>query len=187
MLAGAGCGEDHDHGNENEVITTVTLTLVSAGGAPVVVKFDDPDGDGGNPPKVDALDIAAGMYDLTVKLENRLENPAEDITAEVRDEGDEHQIFFTGTAVKGPASNQASAPLTHSYADMDTKGLPIGIANKISATAGTGTLTVTLRHLPPVNGMPVKTAALPEQVRNGGFAAIGGSSDAQVNFQVNVR
>ncbi len=53
--------------------------------------------------------------------------------------------------------------------------------------ARTGTLTVTLRHLPPVNGMAIKTAGLATTVRYQGLSAIGGSSDAQVTFSVSVQ
>jgi hypothetical protein len=185
----AGCGEDaHDHGNESEVITTVTLTFTpSAGGAAVVAKVDDPDGEGGNPPVVQPVNLAPGVYDLIVAFENRLETPPEDITAEIRDEAAEHQLFFTGTAVSGPASGTAGAPLGHTYADMDARGLPIGLANKVTASAGMGSLTVTLRHMPPVNGVPVKTAGAAETVRTGGFATLAGSTDVQVNLPVTVR
>ena len=187
-IASAGCGEDGDDGNEGEVITTVILTFApSTGGSPVVASVDDPDGDGGNPPVVQAIMLAAGTYDLGVKLENRLEKPAEDITMEVKDEADDHQIFFTGDAVQGPASNRPGAPLSHSYADMDGKGLPIGLANKVTAATGSGMLTVTLRHLPPVNDMAVKSAALAEMVRASGLSAIGGSTDVQVIFPVTVQ
>jgi hypothetical protein len=122
-----------------------------------------------------------------VKFENRLENPPEDITKEVQDEGDAHQVFFTGNAVNGPASNQTGAPVAHSYADTDAKGLPIGLANKVTAATGTGMLTVTLRHLPPVNNMAVKSATLADMVRSSGFSAIGGTTDAQVTFPVTVQ
>lgn len=187
-VATVGCGGDkNEEGNEPEVITTVTLTFTpSGGGTPVVANVNDPDGDGGNPPMIDTVNLAAGMFDMSVKFENRLEKPPTDISKEVQDEGDEHQVFFTGTAVSGPASNQPNAPLMQSYADMDAKGLPLGLTNKITASKGTGTLTVTLRHLPPVNNMAVKAAGLADTVRNQGFSAIGGSTDAQVNFPVTV-
>jgi hypothetical protein len=191
LLASSGCSKDKDKGgdNENEVITTVSLTFTpSGGGAAVTASVDDPDGDGGNPPTIQPITLAAGMYDLTVKFLNKQESPPEDITKEVMDESDQHFVFYTGTAVNGPASNQPAAPLTQAYADVDARGLPIGLTNKITATAGTGMLTVTLRHLPPVNGTPVKAATLPDTVRNSmGFTSIGGSTDAQVTFPVTVQ
>lgn len=182
----AAC-DDHGHGHEGEVITTVILEVTPSGGAVQTFTFDDPDGDGGMPPTVDPVNLTAGMHALAIRFENRLETPAEDITTEVRDEGDQHQVFLTGTAVNGPATANASAPLLHAYADTDANGLPIGLANTITASAGTGELTVTLRHLPPVNDSPVKTASLAADVKAGGFAAIPGDSDVQVTFTVTVQ
>lgn len=189
-LSAAACSDDGGDGdNENEVITTVTLAFTPSGGGSVVnAVFDDPDGDGGAAPTVDPVALTAGRtYTLAVGFENRLETPAEVITQEVADEADEHQIFLTGTAVNGPATNQPGAPLTHTYADTDANGLPIGLSSTIAAAAGTGQLTITLRHLPPINGAAVKIADIATQVRNGGFAAIGGSSDASVTFAVTVQ
>jgi hypothetical protein len=120
-----------------------------------------------------------------VKFLNRLATPEEDITAEVNDEATNHMLFFTGTAVDGPASNHPGAPLTQSYADMDANGLPIGLANTIVASAGAGPFTVTLRHMPPEEP-PVKSADTAMQVKTSGFDMIGGSTDASVDFMVTV-
>lgn len=180
--------EGHSH-NEGEVITSVVLTFTPAGGgATITATFNDPDGDGGAAPTVDPISLARGVtYNTAVRFENRLETPAEDITLEVADESDEHQVFFTGTAVSGPASAQAGAALTHAYADTDVNGLPIGLASTfVAANAGSGTLVVTLRHLPPVNATAVKTATTATTVRDSGFSAIGGENDANVTFQVTV-
>ncbi|MDQ3369736.1 MAG: hypothetical protein M3680_30305 [Myxococcota bacterium] len=187
-LTSAACSDPADPGDEGELITTVTLTFTPPAGAPIVASFDDPDGDGGAPPTIDPITLVAGTtYATTVRFLNSLETPPEDITIEVADEADEHQVFFTGTAVAGPASNQPGAPLTHAYADRDANDLPIGLASTVTATAaGTGTLTVTLRHLPPLGGAPTKTSELAAQVQAGGFAAIAGGTDAQVNFAVTV-
>jgi hypothetical protein len=125
-------------------------------------------------------------YTLTVKFLNRLEMPEEDITVEVRDEGFQHQLFFTGTAVNGPATDNPNAPLTQSYADMDMNGLPLGLTNTIMAKTGTGTMTVTLRHMPPEEP-PMKAADSAMKVKTSGFDAIGGSTDAQVDFAVTVQ
>jgi len=185
----AACGDDGaGGGNESEVITTVTLELVPvAGGATVTAAFDDPDGDGGAAPMIDPLVLAAGTtYTASVRFQNKLEDPPEEITDEVRDEGDDHQIFLTGTAINGPATDQPAAPLLHTYLDLDANGLPIGLSNQLVAARGTGTLIVTLRHVPPVNGIAVKTADLAGQVKTGGFGAIGGSSDASVTFMATV-
>ena len=103
----------------------------------------------------------------------------------MRDEGDQHQVFFTGPVVNGPASNQPAAALTHTYGDTDVGGLPIGLTNTIVVgSAAGGDLTLTLRHMPPVNGTAVKTAAAAMTVRDSGFTALGGENDAQVVFPV---
>jgi hypothetical protein len=182
----AGCGDDGHSHDPGEVITTVTLTFTPmGGGAATTATFDDPDGPGGDPPTVDPVNLAGSTtYTLAVRFQNGLEEPPEEITDEVRDEGEDHQVFFTGTAVNGPASDQPLAPLTHTYADQDAGGLPLGLTNTIVTDAGTGTLTVTLRHLPPLNDQPVKTASAAADVKAGGFAALGGATDAQVDFAV---
>jgi hypothetical protein len=157
------------------------------GGDVVVAAFDDADGDGGEAPVIDAIMLATGVtYDLTVRLQNKLEAPPEEITDEVRDESDEHQLFFTGTAVSGPASSSAGAPLAHAYADSDANGYPVGLTSTIIATTGTGELVVTLRHMPPVNELATKVAALATQVRDSGIESLPGSTDVQVTFAVTV-
>jgi hypothetical protein len=183
----AACG-DPGGGDDDppEVITTVTLTFTPPSpGTPVVAAFDDPDGDGGMPPTVDPINLPDGVsYALAIAFANRLEDPPEDITQEIRDEGDQHQVFLTNTAVNGPASDVPLAPLQHAYADMDARGLPIGLANTIVTGQGTGMLTVTLRHLPPIGGTDTKVADLASFVRTDGLDSIGGESDAQVTFMV---
>lgn len=187
LISFAACGEDASGpGNEEEVISRVELVMAPmGGGATVTAVFDDPDGDGGEPPTIDAITLTMGVtYATSVRFLNALETPAEDITVEVRDEGAEHQVFFTGTAVTGPASDRPGAALTHAYTDTDVNGLPVGLENTLVAAPGTGELTVTLRHLPPVNDQAVKTAALAGDVRVSGFTALPGATDAQVTFPV---
>jgi len=182
------CGDDDAQPpDDNEVITTVTLEFAPmGGGATVSASFRDADGDGGDPPTIDPINLTVGTYDVRVRFLNELEDPAEEITEEVMDESDQHQVFFTGAAINGPATNNPSAPLTHTYADMDANQLPIGLANRIVAATGTGQLTVTLRHMPPVNDTAVKTAATTDQVKSGGLTSIGGSTDVSVNFTATI-
>jgi hypothetical protein len=175
-------GED----NENEVISTITLTFAPAAGDPLVFAWTDPENDGS--PVIDPIVLAdADDYTLSVAFTNDLAEPPEDITAEIDAESDEHQLFFTGTAVSGPAGVGAAAVLTHAYADTDADGAPVGLVNNVVTTGtGTGTLIVTLRHLPPQNDTPVKTSTLAEDVATGGIAALPGASDAQVTFDLSV-
>ncbi|MEZ4367515.1 MAG: hypothetical protein R2939_14750 [Kofleriaceae bacterium] len=86
----------------------------------------------------------------------------------------------------GPAATNPGAALTHAYGDTDANGLPIGLDSDITAVAGTGNLTVTLRHLPPVSGAAQKVAGLAEQVAADGINALPGETDASVTFPVTV-
>lgn len=181
-----GCDvQNPDELNENEVITTVVLTFSpQAGGDALEFRWADPESDGS--PVIDEIVLQdADDYDLTVSFLNELEDPAEDITEEVAQEADEHQVFFTGTGVDGPAQDNPGAPLTHVYADTDGEGLPVGLDNTMATNAdGAGTLVVTLRHLPPEDDDAVKVPGLAEDVASGGFDAIGGDTDAQVTFEI---
>jgi len=187
-LALTACSDDGGTAeNDNEVITTVILNFTPAGGgAAVTATFNDPDGDGGAAPTVDPVRLSPGNYTLAVQFQNRLASPQEEITDEIRDEKNFHLLLFTGTAVVGPATSNATGPLTQSYADTDGNGLPIGLTDNLVAAAGTGQLTVTLRHMPPEEP-PVKAANTVMLAKAGGVDSIGGSTDAQVNFAVTVQ
>ena len=76
--------------------------------------------------------------------------------------------------------------MTHAYDDADANGLPIGLLNTVVASSGGGELVVTLRHVPALGDSPVKSAELAATVRDNGFSAIGGTTDAQVTFPVQV-
>ena len=182
----AACGDDGGAANENEVITSVMLSFAPATGSPVLAEFNDPDGDGGQAPTVQPVNLVAGAtYTMTVRFQNRLANPAVEITEEVMQESDIHLLLFTGSAVVGPATSNTTGPLTQAYADMDANGLPIGLSDTIMAKAGAGQLIVTLRHMPPEEP-PQKAADTVSKVKAGGVDSIGGSTDAQVTFNVTV-
>ncbi len=181
---------DHDHG-ETELITTVTLTFTSDTADTVTASFRDPDGDGGASGTTEEIVLAPGTtYTMTVGLLNELED--EDITEEVREEAEEHQFFFFGESVSGPAS-MGSGLLTHGYADLESdytenavgEDLPVGIASTVTtAEPGDGDLTVMLRHLPPINGSPQKAPGLAEAFAAGGTPP--GETDVDITFVVHV-
>lgn len=182
----SACGDPGGGEDANELISRVDLTFAPATGPALTFQFDDDDGDGGSPGMSQAITLAAGTtYELMVSFVNALETTPEDITQEVRDEAIEHQVFFTGSAVVGPATSNTVGPLTHRYSDTDDNGLPIGLTSTIMTSAGTGDLVITLRHMPPEEP-PQKAADSAMGVAAGGFAAIGGSTDAQVTFAVTV-
>jgi hypothetical protein len=182
-------GDDDHHHHGQEVITTVALALTPvAGGDTATFIWTDPEADGN--PVIDGISLAPETsYTLTVSFLNGLEDPPEDLTPEIRDESDEHQVFFTGSGVQGPATGpNGSAVVTQAYGDSDENGLPVGLENDFaSLTAGTGDLTLTLRHLPEQDGNAVKVAVLAAQVAENGMNSIGGETDVMVTFPVEVK
>jgi hypothetical protein len=188
-------GADTDGGGEEtEVITTVALTFTPATGAAVTASFRDPDGDGGMSGTTDPIALAAGIeYALTVAFRNELANPSEDITIEIEEEAEDHQIFVLGSAVTGPAMAMTpSAVLEHAYADAESDyttntgdDLPVGLANTITTLgAGAGELELVLRHMPELNGAPQKVGGLAEAFAGG--EPLPGEVDAKVTFDVTV-
>jgi len=70
-------------------------------------------------------------------------------TSEILADGSEYQILFRGDGVAGPGVTFADPIVTHSYADADEAGLPIGLANYITVNRpGAGVLSATLLLLP---------------------------------------
>lgn len=189
LLAACGDVENPEEVNAEEVITTVALTFTpTAGGDPVEAAWADPENDGS--PVIDDIVLSdADDYTLAVSFLNEIEAPPEDITEEVDAESDQHQVFFTGTAVEGPATGEnASAVISQAYDDTDANGFPVGLTNSIVTLAvGSGTLTVTLRHLPPENDTPVKTGTLAEDVAAAGIESLPGEADASVDFSLDVQ
>ena len=164
------CSND-DNGpvNEEEVITTVTTTL-TGGGQVITLTSRDLDGDGTDTPVVTASGnlTANTSYTGTVTFLNETQSPAEDITVEVEEEGEEHQVFYQLPAALGAVT----------YTDLDLNGKPIGLAFTLTTgNAGTGNLTVTLKHLPN------KSAA---GVAAGDITNAGGATDALVTYPVTV-
>lgn len=168
------CSSDDDNlvpVNEEEVITTLTATFTpQGGGTAIVLQSQDLDGDGPDAPVITVSgDFAVGTtYTGTVTFLNELANPVDNITEEVLEEGDEHQIFFL-------QSNLG----TFTYDDQDVNRNPIGLhfTYNASETATSGDLTIVLRH------EPNKTA---EGVSNGDITNAGGGTDASATFSINV-
>ena len=169
------CSNDDDNPepvNEEEVITTLTATLTPVGGSTAItMRSQDLDGDGPNPPVLDVSgDLAAGTtYNGSLELLNETESPAEDITEEVEEEGEEHQFFFSAT----------NSIATFAYSDMDGDGNPVGLEFTLTAAgaAGSGTITITLRHEPDKDASGVS---------DGEITNAGGETDISVTFDVDV-
>lgn len=153
--------------NEEEIITTLTVTLAPNGsGDAITLQTRDLDGDGPNAPVVEVSgNLAAGAtYSGSIILLNETETPAENITEEVEEEDDEHQLFYT---IGG------GLDVTTEYANFDGNGNPLGTEFTLTAgAASSGTLTFTLRH------EPTKP--------NTGLGDAGGETDIETTFSVSV-
>ena len=152
--------------NEEEVITRLVAVLTpQGGGTAITLTSSDPDGDGPGAPQLTVNgNLAANTtYNGTVEVWNDLENPAEDITEEVREEDEEHQFFYESTLV------------TSAYTDMDANGDDVGLTYTITTGgAGTGTLTITLVHEP-------------NKPNDGTVANAGGETDFTATFNITVQ
>jgi hypothetical protein len=148
LIVVIGCKEDNpakpEPVNPQELITKVMLTLTPAGGgAAVTVTFNDPDGDGGNAPTIGTLTLKAGTtYNGTIELLDETKSPADTITAEVEEESDAHQFFYT-------PEGGIVGRVTVTILDMDSKNLPVGLQYRVAVSAGaavSGSLNVVLSH-----------------------------------------
>jgi len=158
--------------NPEEVITTMIVTLTPPAGAPVVLTSRDLDADGPNPPVVTVSGdlTATTAYTGTIEFLNETETPAEDVTEEVEEEDDEHQVFYQ---IGG------SLELDVTYTDTDDDGNPVGLTfTALAGTASTGTFVVTLRHEPD------KSAA---GVSDGDITNAGGDTDITESFDLTIQ
>jgi len=188
--------DHHDHDHNHGLPTQLVLHFTPVGGGDTLTfAWSDPMNDGN--PVIDDIVLPnatdhdhhhAQEYLVELEVWNQLEDPAEEVTPEILELSEEHQFFFTGSAVEGPATlANDDAVILHAYEDSDKNGLPLGHESSITTLGfGTGELTVTLRHLPTENGEPTKVEGLEADVAEGGFAAIGGDNDIQATFKLTV-
>jgi len=154
--------------NEEELITTVRYQLTPVnGGDAVTLSFQDLDGDGGDTPDVIGGTLAANtVYNGVMTLLNEAEDPAENITTEIEEEDEEHQLFISSSV----------AGISISYADEDEDGNPIGLRSTLTTGAvGAGNITVVLRH------EPNKSAT---GVAGGDITNAGGETDIEVAYPI---
>lgn len=159
------CNKDDDtvpeEENEEEVITDVKLIFTNTTDANDIVeaRAQDPDGEGVKELEIlDTINLdASTSYTLTYEIMNNLESPGEDIGAEIAEEDDEHQLFysFTNNAFSSPTGdgNIDDATDALNYNDTDDNSNSVGL-NTSWTTPSTGltegTFTVRLQHQPDV-------------------------------------
>jgi len=163
-----GCSDDDDdpmememememENEEEEVINQVTLTFTpDTGEDAVTATWLDADGEGSGAPTIEDIGLLEGVtYELAIELTNTLGTTDEDVTAEVREEGADHQFFFSFSdgIFSDPTGDgnvdNASDPLN--YSDLDANGLPIGLSTTWTAGAHTeapGEFNIVLKHQP---------------------------------------
>lgn len=160
--------DDIESINEEEVITTVEYVLVNNADDNDEVTFlaTDIDGDGsGFSVSVSGPLTAGATYTGDIEFLNELESPVEDITEEVEEEADEHEVFYV--------VNTADISITKT--DTDDDGNPLGLETTVTAgAAGSGTLTIVLRHEP-------------NKPNDGSLTDAGGETDVEVTFNVTVQ
>ncbi|WP_396140119.1 type 1 periplasmic binding fold superfamily protein [Flavobacterium sp.] len=156
---------------EEEVITTVIVTLTAAGQQDVILTYTDLDGEDG-PEEPDTVVtgnfVSNTTYNGSIEILNETEDPVEDITEEIAQKDLEHQFFYQVPNSLG----------SFSYVDFDSNGKPLGLEfDYLTGNAGTGSLTITLRHLLNKNA---------DGVSAGNIANAGGSTDIEVTFPITV-
>lgn len=153
--------------NEEETITTMNISLVpTGGGTAITLQSQDLDGDGPNVPQISVSGdlVANTTYSGTIELLNETETPAEDITEEVEEEGEEHQFIFVSTG----SINTITAT------DTDASGNPIGITFSLeTGAAGTSTLRVVLKHEPT-------------KPNDGSISGSAGETEFDATFNINI-
>ena len=155
--------------NEEELITTLLLTFTDQEipANAYELRFTDVDGDGGIAPVIQGDTLPANRaFNLTVRVLDESGATPEEITAEIEAEDEDHQFFFRPTGTT----------LLVNYVDSDANGLPVGLIKTASTAApGSGTLTVTLRHLPNKSASGVSA---------GDITNAGGETDIEVDLPV---
>ncbi|MBP9926374.1 MAG: hypothetical protein KBF45_10300 [Cyclobacteriaceae bacterium] len=143
-----------------ELITRATLQFVpSNGGETIIVNAIDPDGDGSQDIEIDGpINLTAGTtYTLTMQLINGLYSSGQagyDVTAEVLEEGDEHQVFFTWSvgSFNDPAgTGNIDSTGSVNYLDEDDNSRPVGIStmwSTASTSSSDNSFRILLKHQP---------------------------------------
>ncbi|AUC78034.1 type 1 periplasmic binding fold superfamily protein [Nonlabens sp. MB-3u-79] len=154
--------------NEEELITTVELELTNSADATnvVLLKSVDIDGEGPDDPVITITGTvnANSTYLGAVRFLNESIAPSEDITEEVIEESNEHEVFYTSSITD----------LTITKTDVDVNGNPLGVLTTFQTGAiGTGTLILVLRH------EPIKP-------NDNTLIGAGGETDAEVSFTFEV-
>ncbi|MDO6390902.1 hypothetical protein Q4E40_12245 [Pontibacter sp. BT731] len=146
ILTFSACKDDDEPGpeDEQEVITAVTISLTPTG------KGQDTEATistlTGTPVQNAPLTLRPGTeYTAVVTMTDESKNPVADMTAEIRNERDEHLLVYTFTPDAG-----SNATVSVNITDMDQNNRPVGLESTVTTGAGIGNgkLKVVLKHQP---------------------------------------
>ncbi|WP_038031018.1 hypothetical protein [Thermonema rossianum] len=163
--------------NESELITTVEVTFTNQNDASdmVTLRWYDEDGDGPAAPVITNGNLKAGAtYQAQVKLLDESKSPAEDITEEVQEEAEVHQLYY------GFGSGLFAS---FEYMDQDANGKPLGLQFRVTTGASpvaAQNFTVVLIH----EGDKSKNNSSTPWTYD---ALIGGETDVQATFSVGIQ
>lgn len=172
--------EDPVPENDGELITDVTLTFqeIDASGNSVGAAFDftASDAEGieiGSTPEVETVLLTKGKtYQMSIDVFNSV--AGEDITSEIREEGDEHQFYFLGSAF-------TSSPFL-SYEYNDDAGELIGLKGIVTVQQSPGfnnaNMQILLRHALNKNYPGADNPNFQD------YAQAGGESDLDITFPI---
>jgi hypothetical protein len=166
LFAMLSCKKDHVHAHDHDTITVFKYSLTAPDGSVAEFKFEDYDGDGGNPGRTSVSNIKSNtLYSGRVSVFVGDSLNLENITSEIQSEGFDHEFFYSFTGTNAPSIIKT---------DVDANNNPLGI-NTTFNTSGIGTfpLTIILRH------KPTKP--------NTGLQSAGGDTDVEVNFNIVVQ
>jgi hypothetical protein len=177
LLALSSCSvDDLPPVNEEELITTITAVFTpQGGGTPITLQYKDLDGDGPNAPltSVSGNFAQSKTYDGAVTFKNEAANPIEEITPEIIAEGVDHQLFYEKTGTLNAFTYGTAS------SNFDVNGKPIGLQSIFTTTgAASGTLKITLKHLPNKSGVNVAA---------GDITNAFGNTDVEVVFNLTVQ
>ena len=133
--------DDHNH-DEEELITNVRLKVFKQNNPVGEYVWDDPDGNGGNAPKIDTIRLKAA--DSTYRVNVEFRNPEEDKTPEIKKEKDDHEMYY---------ENREGLNLAYIILDKDSNGRNLGLVSdwKIQNSSD-GKVRITLKHKPGSKG-----------------------------------
>ncbi|GAB5556542.1 MAG: hypothetical protein SchgKO_07550 [Schleiferiaceae bacterium] len=171
--------------NEEEIITDLKLIFTNTMDSTDVVMAaaQDPDGEGVMELEIlDSIYLSPNVtYTLTMEIFNNLETPGEDIGAEIEEEADEHQIFFSFTdgAFSDPMGDgnfdDYADPVN--YNDFDVNNLPVGL----NTTWTTGSNSVSM------GSFRIRLQHQPDGIKQAGSTVNDGDTDFDLDFELYIQ